>query len=186
MVQQTHAQQVEDAINLKRQLGVLDDVSDQDIIFQDTSPRARWDTVYSMETGEPIRVKRHRLIGTLEKRLPSGAPAFTADKARAPEYRIGTVLCFLARGSKERETVDELSLAPGFYCIAEHLANPMEARVHAAIRHPTRWKMFQEHIQTQERQGDRDRQDAQIAAVLELARRGEPEAQGQGRPRKES
>ena len=191
MVQaRTHAEEVEQALNLKRQLRVLDSIADSDMIFQDTSPPRRWDTVYSMQTGEPIRVPRHRLVETLQKRLSDGSAAFTADKDRAPEYRLGVVKCFLSRGSKEREEIDELNLAPGYYCIAEHLANPMAAQVHAEKRHPTRWRMYKEHLAEQQRQEDRQRQDSQIAAIMELARSkggdGElEERRGPGRPRKE-
>lgn len=168
-MQETHAQQVEEALNLKRQLGVLDQISDSDMIFQDTSPPTRWDTVYSTKDGEPIRVKRHRLQATLEKRLPDGSRAFTAFKDQAPQYELGKVKCFLAEGAPERELVDALNIAPGFYCPAKHLANPMAAEVHAEKRHPTRWRMYQRHIEEEKRNRDRDRQDAQIAAILKLA-----------------
>lgn len=165
----THAQELEKALDLKRQIAGLEDPGDQDFIFQDTSPPTRWEVVYSTESGEPIRVKRHRLMAVLQKRLSDGSKAFTADPANVPEYKLGVTKCFLARGSEERPVVDSLNIAPGYYCIAEHLANEMAAEVHAEKRHPTRWRMYQRHLGEVERQDDRDRQDAQIAAIMKLA-----------------
>lgn len=165
----TYAQQVEGAIDLKSQIAGLYDPGDSDFLFQDTSPPTRWETVYSTETGEPIPVKRHRVIATLQKRLPNGAKAFTARQEDVPEYRLGTVKCFLAKGSKERARVDELNISPGYYCIAEHLANEGAAEVHAEKRHPTRWRQYKALLDREERQRDRERQDAQTAAILSLA-----------------
>ena len=176
MVQaRTHAQEVEEALNLKRQLNILDDVSDQDMVFQVTSPPKRWDTVYSLATGEPIRVARHRLIDTLNKRNVDGSQMFTANKALAPEYRLGTVKCFLAKGSAEREAVDTLNIAPGYYCPAEHLDNDMAATLHAEKTHKTRWRLFKEWKDRQEREADKERQNAQIHAILKLAQVGREE-----------
>lgn len=169
MVQQTHAQQVEEALNLKRQLNILDTIADSDMIFQDTSPPKRWDIVYSTQSGEPIRVARHRLIATLEKRLPNGERAFTADRDKAPVYRLGTVKCFLAKGSEEREMIDRLNISPGYYCPAEHLANDGAARIHAEKRHPSRWRIYQEHIYAEERKEEREERRQQTGAMLRLA-----------------
>lgn len=166
----THAQEVEEALDLKRQISGLEDPGDQNFLFQDTSPRTRWDTVYSTQTGEPIQVKRHRLIATLEKRLPDGTKAFTADRSLAPEYRLGDVKCFLARDSEERQMVDALNIAPGYYCVAEHLANESAAQVHAEKRHPTRWRMYQAHLDRAERERDREERQAQTNAILALAK----------------
>ncbi len=165
----THAEQVEDALNLKRQLTQLDDPGDQDFVFQDTSPPTRWDTIYSTQTGEAIRVKRFRLISTLQKTLANGLAAFTAKKENAPTYVLGTVKCFLAKDSPERVVIDDLNISPGYYCIAEHLANAGAAEIHAEHKHPTRWKQYQRYLESQERQLDRERQDAQIQAIMHLA-----------------
>lgn len=165
----THAEQAEDAINLKRQLTSLQDPGDGDFIMQDTSPPSRWDFVYSTETGERIAVKTHRLLNILEKRLPNGQPMFTARKDSAPEYRLGEVRCFLARGSREREVIDELNISPGYYCPAEHLANEGAAEIHAEKRHPTRWRQYQRHLEREEQQRDREERNAQTAAILQLA-----------------
>lgn len=171
MTTDVEALEVERALDLKKSIVGLD-APDTEFLFQDTSPPARWSTVYSTQTGEPIRVKRHRLIAQLEKRLPDGSKAFTADKAAVPVYQLGEVKCFLARGSKDREMVDELNIAPGFYCPAEHLANDMAARVHAEKRHPARWRMFKEYQEKQERDMDRAERRAEIAAIRALAEGG--------------
>lgn len=171
MTTDTHAREVERALDLKREIQGLD-APDTEFLFQDTSPPARWNTVYSTQTGEPIRVKRHRLIPTLEKRLPDGSKAFTADASSVPVYTLGTVKCFLAKGSEHREMVDRLNISPGYYCPAEHLANDMAARVHAEHRHPTRWRMFKEYQERTEREQDREERRAEIAAIRALAEGG--------------
>lgn len=168
MTMQTHAQEVERALDLKRQILGLE-ASDSEFLFRDTSPPTRWETVYSTQTGEPIRVKRHRIIPTLEKRLPDGTKAFTADPSSVPVYQLGEVKCFLAKGSRDRDQVDALNIAPGYYCPAEHLANDMAATVHAEKRHPTRWRMFREYTDRAERDRDRDERREQTAAILALA-----------------
>lgn len=168
MTTDTHAMEVERAIDLKKQIQGLD-APDTEFLFQDTSPRTRWDTVYSTQTGEPIRVKRHRLIATLEKRLPDGSKAFTADQGLVPVYTLGTVKCFLAKGSEHREMVDALNISPGYFCPAEHLANDMAAVLHAEHRHPTRWRMFREHRERMEREQDRRERQEQTAAIMALA-----------------
>jgi hypothetical protein len=175
----SHALEVERALDLKRQIAGLD-APDTEFLFKDTSPPSRWETVYSTQTGEPIRVKRHRIIPTLEKRLPDGSKAFTADALAVPTYRLGEVKCFLAKGSEQRDLVDELNIAPGYYCIAEHLANDMAATVHAERRHPTRWRMFKEHKEKVERDRDRDERREQTAAILALASANAPKTRGSG------
>lgn len=164
----SHAQELERALDLKKQIAGLD-APDTDFLFKDTSPPTRWETLYSTQTGEPVPVKRHRIIPTLEKRLPDGSKAFTANKDAVPVYTLGTVKCFLARGSEQREIVDSLNISPGYYCPAEHLANDMAATVHAEKRHPTRWRMYRDHLQREERDQDRRERQEQTAAILALA-----------------
>lgn len=168
-VQITEAERVEEAINLKRQAASLQSYSDAQMIFQDTSPPKRWGIVYSMQTGEPIRVAAHRLEHVLSKQLDDGRPAFTGSRERAPTYRLGDVKCFLARDSEEREAVDALNIAPGFYCQAEHLANSYAARVHAEKKHPTSWRIYSEHIEALEREQEREERRQQTDAMLRLA-----------------
>lgn len=178
MTTQSFAERAEESINLRRQINGLEGVADADFVFQDTSPPKYWDFVYSTETGERIRVARHRLISILEKKLLNGQPAFTANKDNAPEYRLGTIKCFLARGSDYRELVDQLNISPGYYCPAEHIPNEVAAQTHAEHRHATRWRMLRDHLDRQERAEERQRQEAQIAAILELARgRATPDAE---------
>ena len=164
------AERVEDAVNLRNQIEALGVVPESDLLFRDTTPRRHWETLYSMSTGEAIRVMAHRLESVLKKRLPDGSPAFTARQEQAPLYVLGTVKCFLSRGSSQRDLVDQLNIAPGYYCPAEHLANEMAALTHAEHRHPSRWKAMLAHKNKVEQDDWRQRQEAQVSAILELAR----------------
>lgn len=168
------ANRVEEAINLKRLIPELNDGSEGlGVVFQDNTPPRRMSPVYSMATGELIMVPLHRLEVVLSKVQADGSRAFTSFKDQAPEYVEGSIKCFLARGSEQRGLVDQLNIAPGYYCIAEHLANDMAAITHAEHRHPGRWKTLQLHITKQEQKVRDERAESQTAAILELARRGQ-------------
>ena len=62
--------------------------------------------------------------------------------------------------------------------------------VHAQSKHPTRWKQYQAMIDRAERDSDRARQDAQIAAIMALAgskaESDEAPRRGPGRPPREA
>lgn len=166
---QQHANQVEESINLRRQVSGLSGGLEQDLIFQDTSPPRRYAFVYATDTGEPIRVPVHRLEAVLSKRLPSGEAAFTTHEDQVPEYRLGTVKCFLARGSEERALVDEMNISNGYYCVAEHLMNEGAAIDHAEHKHPSRWRRYKEALDRREREADRLERRNQTEAMLALA-----------------
>jgi hypothetical protein len=86
---------------------------------------------------------------------------------------IGDVKCFLAKDSPQREVVDQLNISSGYYCRMVTLPNELEGETHAAHRHPSRWKAYQNYIEKQRLKAIEDRQEAQTTAILELARRGQ-------------
>lgn len=166
----TEAQRIETAVNLKRQVAALADVNDSEFIFQDTSPPVRWQTVYSMTTGEPIQVKHFRVEATLLKTLPDGSPAFTAYQEQAPEYRLGNTRCFLAADSAERAAgiLAEIGME-GKTCNGIHLANEFAKEMHAQHKHKAEWTVFKAYKERQEKEAEIARQQAQTDAMLAMA-----------------
>ena|SRR3990167_219844 len=165
----SRANQIEEAVNLKQKIAELADVNDSEFIFQDTSPPARWETVYATDTGEAIRVKRRRLESVLMKTRTDGTPSFTTRKELVPEYQRGTTLCLFAEGSPEYETIVALGIANPV-CNARHLSNEVTREIHAEHKHPTRIRIYRRHIETAEREKMRQDQAAQTAAMLEMAK----------------
>jgi hypothetical protein len=170
------AERAERARDLKSQIAELSEAQAKEIVFMDVSPQRRSVTIYSMLTGEPIPVPRYRLDDLMKQTLPDGRYAFTADPAKAPEYRLGTVKCFLHPDSPERLTLQEIGLG-GAFCPAAHLANEYEKVQHAQHKHRKQWAAYQAHLAVQERKKYEERQDRQLEATLKMAgmtKRNEP------------
>lgn len=176
------ALRAEEARDLRSQIADLDNDASE-IQFMDTSPRRVVDTVYSVESGEPINVLRYHLTEIMAKKLPDGRPAFTARPENAPVYKQGHVKCFMAKDSPAQEALHAI----GIYkvCPAERLANDYAMQVHAEHKHRTEWRMYMAHLEGEERQADRARQQAQIDAMMAVAAAATGEKRGPGRPRKE-
>lgn len=165
------AERAEEVRDLRDQIGGLSAMDEQEIVFRDTSPRTRKVTIYSMKDGEELRIPAHLLERTLAKRFPpqdGGGYMFTAHKDRAPVFKLGTVRCFLHPDGPERPLLDELGI--GQVCMSGHLANLHSKRIHAQRRHSGEWEAYQAAIADQKEEEYRQRQEAQTAATLELAR----------------
>ena len=177
MVQEVNiAERVQEGIDLKRSIPELSGEEGLGIIFQDTSPPRRWGKVWSMTTGEMIPVPYHRLEVVLSKRLhpdQGGGRAFTSHQEEAPAMVIGTVKCFLAKDSPQREIVDQLNISPGYWCRTVTIPNELAAETHAEHRHPSRWKAYKAYLDRKERDEMRDQQRQQTEAILALASRGQ-------------
>jgi len=170
------AKRAEQVRDLKGQVADLSAEDMGEVMFIDASPRRNPVTIYSMLTGEPITLPALMVQSTLENRLPDGRYAFTADPAKAPEYRLGTVKCFLHPDSPERLTLQEIGLG-GAFCPAAHLANEYEKVQHAQHKHRKQWAAYQAHLAVQERKKYEERQDRQLEATLKMAgmtKRNEP------------
>lgn len=173
------ADQLERTRDLKSQMDDLRKESDQEIIFKETSPPRRFLTLYSRADGEPVMVPEKLAEKALEKRLPDGGFMFTTRASEAPEYKMGTVKCFLHEESPERLSgaLDEVGLT-GIVCPAGRLASLYSKRIHAQHRHKQQWETYQEHLSLQKNQEYEDRQQKQLEATLALAGRAvgkEPE-----------
>jgi len=134
----------------------------------DASPRRKLYVLYSTTTGERIEVPKF-IFDTAIKRMVPGTNrfAFTAFKERAPEYRPGTVKCFLHPDSPERPILEEIGIFTE--CNADELRNNQSKRRHAINRHKTEWAALQEHIAEQEMKAHRESQEKQLEATLKLA-----------------
>jgi len=163
------ATRAEDVRDLKREISGLEREDLQEIIFKETSPKRRKVTIYNMTNGEPVLIPTYMADGVMLKVLPDGTPMFTGYKERAPEYRMGTTLCFLAKNSAERAVLDSIGLA-GAVCRKVTLANRHEKRIHAQNRHSREWAAYQDHLNEKKEQDAIDRQEKQLEATLALAR----------------
>lgn len=161
----------EEARDLRAQLGTMAPGAMAEIVFMDMTPR-RWATIYSTETGEAVPVLEYHIEEVMAKRLPDGRPMFVARKENAPAIVQNHIKCFLARGSEQRDLVDELNISPGFYCRAESLQSELAAQVHAEHKHPTRWRILQDHLAREREEEAREMQRQQLEAMRLMA--GQP------------
>jgi len=166
---QTEAERLQHIRDLKDQITELRDESASEVIFQDTSPRPRKVTLYSMTDGQPVQVPAHMAARTMEKRLPGGKYMFTAVQSEAPAFELGEVKCFLHEDSPEQPILAEIGLSH-VRCEAAHLANLHSKRIHGLHRHRQEWEAYQEYVNTQKEERMMSRQEKQLEATLEIAR----------------
>src|SRR5581483_11920881 len=154
------AERVEEVRDLRDQIAGLQRQEQAEIVFKDTSPRPPKATVWSLKTGRPVRVPHHLLEKTLAKRDRDGSYLFTAYQDRAPQYRGGTVKCFLHAESEERALLDAIGLA-NVVCTKENLISDLAKRMHAEHRHSAEWALYVEARARRESEDWARRQDAQ-------------------------
>lgn len=148
----------------------LNDQDEQEIVFQEISPRRKRVTIYATSDGEELSIPRVLLVPTLDKRDPrTGEYMFTARKEEAPEYKRGDVKCFLHPDAPDRAILVEIGLG-SITCISAHLANPYSKRIHGLHRHKQEWAMYQDYLQEKEKETMNARQEAQLEATLAIAR----------------
>lgn len=151
--------------DLKRSLGALD-AADREVVFE--VKKTHGDVLfYSMETGEPAYFPSWFADRIAAKRDEQGRPRFTPYQSQAPEYKQGTVKCFLHSESPERAILEEIGIVKT--CPAAKLANNYSKRIHGQHRHKQEWAMYQEHLN--EARQDRYEADAaeQRDAMMQLA-----------------
>ncbi len=162
---------IEEKAQRKRDLLVqvegLDQEDMPEIIFKETSPARRRVMIYSMKDGEPLPIPKYMLDRTLSKRLDDGNFMFTTRKEEAPEYKLGTIKCFLHPESPDRVILEEIGLS-GTTCPAAGLANLYSKRQHARHRHKEEWDAYQENLGDKKEQDAIAEQRAQTAAMLAL------------------
>ena len=171
---ETVIQRAEQARDLRGQVAELQALPQADksgIIFKETSPARVKVPIYSMSDGEMVMVPEYMALRAIELRdSETGQPRFTAHKDRAPEYKLGTIKCFLHKDSPEQVVLEEIGLSAN-PCRKKTLKNNHSRRMHALHRHPEEWKAYEDYINERTKTEDRDRQIAQLDATLALAGR---------------
>lgn len=151
------------------------DAEDQaEIQFADTSPPRPLTILYATQDGEPVVVTRKRARLLLTRKLPGGQYMFIAPledgspPAHLPEYRRGSVKCFMHVESEERSILNSLGMA-GKECIAGQLANIYAKRIHERKCHKREREMFQDYLDDEKEQATIDRQEKQYEAMMAMA-----------------
>ena len=104
-----------------------------------------------------------------------GEYMFTDNPKEAPEYRKGTIKCFLHADSSERATgvLAEIGLA-GKTCPAQSLASVHSKRIHGERRHGREWAAYKEYLDDRKEEKAIARQEEQLAATLAIAEKTAP------------
>ena len=169
------AQQAESRRDMVDRITNIDAEDQAEIQFADTSPPRPLTVLYATLDGEPVIVTRKRARLLLSRKLPDGqymfvAPLENGDKpAHLPEYRKGSVKCFMHAESEERKLLDSLGMA-GKLCIAGQLANVYAKRIHERKCHKREREMFQEWLDDKKEEDAIERQERQYEAMMALAR----------------
>ena len=167
------AKRAERVRDLKGQIEGLGPQAQAEILFQEISPSREPVTIYSTQNGEPIQVPAYMVGAVMEKTLPDGSFMFVAEKENAPEFKLGTVKCFLHPDSPVRAIVDKLGLS-SIRCEAQHLASPHSERIHGQHRHKQERAAYQEYLDAQEKAEDKEDRRKQLEATLAIARGDSP------------
>ena len=160
--------------DLKSQIAELSAERDGEIIFMHISPGREPVTVYRAKTGEPVEVPAYMVRAVMEKD-EDGRPMFVARKEDAPEYKLGTIKCFLHADSPERPILEEIGLS-GVTCAAAHLASQHAKRQHGLHRHKQEWAALQEYIEDEKEEKREARLDKQLEATLAVAKGADRQA----------
>jgi hypothetical protein len=173
MTQAERTQLMQD-MDMRHMLG--SDVAAVDgFIFRDNTdvinPQRRRVSLWSMEDGSEIRIRRYRLEDYLRKRDEKGRRRFTLDQSEAPELILGEYKCFLAANSEER--VDGHLRAAGLAtvkaCPAEHLASEFARERHAETTHKQSWATWQRYEEKVERDRQFEQNQRQLDVMMQLA-----------------
>ena len=145
-----------------------------EIEFADTSPPRPRTILYATLDGEPLPVTRKRARNLIKLKLPDGRRMFIAPNAdgskpaHLPEYRLGSVKCFMHRESEEREVLNSLGMA-GKECPAGHLANLYAKVFHEGSCHKRERKIYQGWLDDKKEAEAIERQEKQYTATMAMA-----------------
>ena len=173
------AKNAEAVRDLKLQVNGLTTEALPDIEFRHFTPGRTPVTIYAVEDGRPITIPEYQLITVIDKRLEDGRYMFVSDPKDAPEYKLGTILCFLHKDSPERASLDAAGLGGLKFCRKHTLPSTYAKTIHALHRHKQEWGALQDYLKGVKEQGERDDRRQQLEATLAIARgvaQGSPEA----------
>lgn len=164
------AQKAQEVRDLRNQISDLSAEDEQNIVFKKPSPR-RMTTVYSMLDGEPLPVPASSVLRTLEKRLPGTREyMFTARQEDAPEYKLGSVKCFLHPESAYRTSGILAEAGISMHsCPSAHHPSKYAMEEVAKAKHKKQWQALQAYLADQERTEERAERRQQLDATLALA-----------------
>lgn len=171
-VPSNRAQAIEEQRDLKRQIGDLDELAEAEkrgILFKVTTPPTVFHTLYRMSNGQSLQCPEFALELTLNKRdRQTGLQLFTAKQSLAPEYKPGTISCFMGVDSPFKDELADIGLITS--CPKNNITNVHSARRHGMSRHRQEWEAWQEHLGAQKEAKAEERQEQQLEATLALAR----------------
>ena len=172
MTNQAFIERAETARDLKDQMNeALGRDTEQEFQFYEWSPGRTIVSLWSMETGEEIRVPRYIGESALYARNEDGGYRFTTDQSKAPERRLNSTKCLFHKESPMRPFLEETGIIGGneVVCRSEHLAGESAMLLHAENKHADRFKRYVAARERIERAEDRKRQLQQTEAMLKLA-----------------
>ena len=158
----------------------IDSESRQEIMIADTSPPRPMTILYATLDGEPIPMTRKRTREMLQRKLPDGRRMFAVPNpdgskpAHLPEYREGSVKCFMHPGSEEREELDHSLGMAGKECDAGHLANIYAKRIHERTCHKREKEMYQGFLDDKKEAEAIERQEKMYEAMIAVAQSNQP------------
>jgi len=157
--------------DLRSQVAELGNSLEGEVVFQHIRTRRNLVTIYSVLDGEPIPIPEYMVRAALSKVLDDGRYMFTDKASEAPEYKRGSVKCFLHTESAERATgvLAEIGLE-GKVCPAGGLASAHAKRMHGQHRHHQEWEAYTEYLEDQKEAEQQARADGQLDATLAIAR----------------
>lgn len=166
------AAQAERIRDLKQQISGVGGEEMEGIQFTMISPGHAPVRIYAVEDGRPLDVPGSMLNSVMTKTLDNGKFMFVADPAKAPEYKLGDVKCFLHPDSPMSEIVKAVGLS-GVTCGKGTLGSEHSKRIHGQHRHKQEWEAVQEYIENEKEAKRETQQDEQLKATLAIADRGQ-------------
>jgi hypothetical protein len=103
-----------------------------------------------------------------------GTFRFVALAKDAPEYKLGTIKCFLHPDSPERPILELVGLGSAT-CPKATLASLHSKRQHGLHLHKQEWAAYQEFVESEKEAKREKRLDEQLEATLSIARGSPPE-----------
>lgn len=149
--------------------------------------------IYDTATGEPRTIPLMYLKAAMRKKrtvtLADGTPrvinAFVVQDPETgqptspvPEYKLGSLLCFLHPKHPEREWLTSIGIGTDVVCgdnetaPAAHLPTEFARNLHESKKHPLSYKARAEARERAREQDAIDRQERQIEAMMAMAGRG--------------
>ena len=163
------AKRAEQVRDLKQQVEGLATEALPGVVFIEIDEGRELVTIYSTEDGRPVTIPAYMVPPVLDRRREDGQYRFVADKDKAPEYKLGTILCFMHPDAPERATLDAAGLG-GKFCRKHTLPSDYAATIHGEHRHRQEWAAYQRYVAGQKEAKREQRLDEQLEATLSIAR----------------